>query len=106
MKDETFLEAIRSSPEDDHLRLVYADWLEEHGAVARAEFIRLQIALDGLTWFDARRFCGNLRLQQILAGDPEQWDEDLPAWARVVSDTARYLSYRRGMPSIIRCDVT
>lgn len=38
-----FWAAIRANPDDDTPRLVYADWLEEHGDEPRAEFIRLQI---------------------------------------------------------------
>ncbi len=49
MNDASFLKAIRSSPGDDHLRLVYADWLDEHGQADRAEFIRLQFRLEALT---------------------------------------------------------
>ena len=43
---EPFLNAICADPEDDTVRLVYADWLDENGAAERAEFIRLQIAFD------------------------------------------------------------
>jgi uncharacterized protein (TIGR02996 family) len=46
-RDEAFLRDICEHPADDTLRLIYADWLEEHGseeAQARAQFIRLQIA--------------------------------------------------------------
>ena len=39
------LAAIRAAPEDDAPRLVYADWLEEHGQPERAEFIRAQCEL-------------------------------------------------------------
>lgn len=50
MNDEDALrETICTRPNDDAPRLVYADWLEETGEpsnVARAEFIRVQIALD------------------------------------------------------------
>jgi uncharacterized protein (TIGR02996 family) len=42
---EAFVQAIRDAPDDDTLRLVFADWLEENGEAARAEFIRVQIAL-------------------------------------------------------------
>jgi uncharacterized protein (TIGR02996 family) len=47
MSDEQgLLTAICDSPEDDVPRLIYADWLDEHGTTkasrARAEFIRLQ----------------------------------------------------------------
>jgi uncharacterized protein (TIGR02996 family) len=45
-----FLEAICEEPDDDSHRLVYADWLEEHGDEARAEFIRVQCALAHLPW--------------------------------------------------------
>jgi uncharacterized protein (TIGR02996 family) len=40
-----FINAIIESPDDDTVRLVYADWLEEHGQAERAEFIRVQIDL-------------------------------------------------------------
>lgn len=36
------LRAILEQPEDDTVRLVYADWLEEHDEAERGEFIRLQ----------------------------------------------------------------
>ena len=44
-----FLADIRAHPDDDAPRLIYADWLEETGGpteAVRAEFIRLQCALD------------------------------------------------------------
>lgn len=39
---DAFLDAIFAAPDDDLPRLVYADWLEEHGQQAYAEFIRLK----------------------------------------------------------------
>ena len=42
---EAFLKAICDSPDDDTPRLVYADWLTEHGEESRAEFIRVQCEL-------------------------------------------------------------
>lgn len=44
-EQQSFLDAILAEPEDDGLRLVYADWLEENGQGERAEFIRVQIEL-------------------------------------------------------------
>ena len=44
--EEAFLNAITASPEDDTPRLVFADWLDEHGRRAEAELIRLQCRLD------------------------------------------------------------
>ena len=46
MSHEAFLRAITANPDDDVLRLVYADWLEEQGD-PRAEFLRLDCALAG-----------------------------------------------------------
>jgi uncharacterized protein (TIGR02996 family) len=40
-----FLDAIFEQPADDTPRLVYADWLEEHGQANYAQFIRLQCAV-------------------------------------------------------------
>jgi uncharacterized protein (TIGR02996 family) len=47
MTDETALiAAICARPDDDTPRLVYADWLDDHGWEDRADFIRDQIALS------------------------------------------------------------
>jgi uncharacterized protein (TIGR02996 family) len=43
MSDEAaLLAAILAHPDEDTPRLVYADWLDEHGQHDRAEFIRIQ----------------------------------------------------------------
>jgi len=44
--DTGLLRAIAEHPDDDALRLIYADWVEEHGDPEYAEFIRVQIALS------------------------------------------------------------
>jgi uncharacterized protein (TIGR02996 family) len=49
--EQALLAAVFADPESDAPRLVYADWLDEHGyeaGRARAEFIRLQIRLAQL----------------------------------------------------------
>jgi uncharacterized protein (TIGR02996 family) len=43
---EAFIEAIAAEPADDTPRLAFADWLDEHGEGARAEFVRLQCELN------------------------------------------------------------
>jgi uncharacterized protein (TIGR02996 family) len=43
MTPEALLDAMRESPEDDALRLILADWLEDNGQPERAEFIRIQV---------------------------------------------------------------
>ena len=45
--DETeqgLLDTLRVNPRDDETRAVYADWLEERGKVAQADFLRTQVA--------------------------------------------------------------
>src|SRR5262249_32085325 len=44
---EPLLRAICETPDDDAPRLVYADWLEEHGDADRAEVIRMHVRLAG-----------------------------------------------------------
>jgi uncharacterized protein (TIGR02996 family) len=46
--DEDFLAAILANPADDHIRLFFADHLEETGREERAEFIRVQCELARL----------------------------------------------------------
>ncbi|MEN0066574.1 MAG: TIGR02996 domain-containing protein [Myxococcota bacterium] len=41
-------QAVQAAPDDDHPRLVLADWLEEQGEVERAAFIRVQVARAAL----------------------------------------------------------
>lgn len=41
------LQAILDNPDDDVVRLVYADFCEVNGDVDRAEFIRLQVSWSG-----------------------------------------------------------
>jgi uncharacterized protein (TIGR02996 family) len=43
-----FLEAILAAPDDDVARLVFADWLTEHGEEDYGEFIRVQCELAAL----------------------------------------------------------
>lgn len=53
-----FIRAIAESPEDDNVRLVWADWLQERGAEHEAVFVRRQIELyrmPGDPSLDARR---------------------------------------------------
>lgn len=45
---EALLRAICDNPDDDTPRLVFADWLQEHGEEDRAEFIRLQVRFAAL----------------------------------------------------------
>jgi uncharacterized protein (TIGR02996 family) len=38
--EHRFLLSLRDHPDDDGMRMVYADWLEEHGQTLKAELVR------------------------------------------------------------------
>jgi uncharacterized protein (TIGR02996 family) len=72
---EPFLRAICANPEDDTVRLVYADWLDENGDPDRAEFIRLQVAVpDRPPAFDATY----ARIQELRRQHGAAWRNELP----------------------------
>jgi uncharacterized protein (TIGR02996 family) len=47
--EEALMATIREQPDSDAPRLVYADWLEEHGDPLHAEFIRVQCEIHRLS---------------------------------------------------------
>jgi uncharacterized protein (TIGR02996 family) len=80
--DSAFLHAIQANPDDDAPRLVYADWLDEHGDHDRAEFIRAQIELARLPEDDDRRTTLEWRERELLAAHEAEWLGPLPAGVR------------------------
>ena len=66
MEYDAFLSAIIENSTDDAPRLIYADWLEEHGQSERAEFIRVQCALAAI---EPKR-CPNMETYGQLYGYP------------------------------------
>jgi uncharacterized protein (TIGR02996 family) len=69
--DQAFREAILTNPDDNMPRLVYADWLEEHGD-PRAEFIRVQCTVAQLPDGPERRAL-EARAQQLLSQHGPEW---------------------------------
>jgi uncharacterized protein (TIGR02996 family) len=78
---EALLRAIIENPADDAPRLVYADWLDEHGDPDRAEFIRLTTGpAAGHT----------ARVAELLARHGDRWRAEAPVvdgiqWGRDLS---------------------
>jgi uncharacterized protein (TIGR02996 family) len=70
--DEAFLEAILEAPQDDTPRLIYADWLEEHGD-PRGEFIRLQCRLASKDEDDPFWSGLEARERQLLVEHEADW---------------------------------
>jgi uncharacterized protein (TIGR02996 family) len=104
--EAALLAAVCSRPDDDAPRLVYADWLDEHGRPARAALIRAEV--EGVRELAAgRRLSATLvrRLREARAGCPRplaglpklpgvEWagptDRGFPARIRV-ADAAAFL---------------
>jgi uncharacterized protein (TIGR02996 family) len=72
--------AILAHPDEDTPRLVYADWLEEHGDPDRAAFIRLQIEADPLP-DGAARAEREEAARRLLVGHLDDWLGPLRALA-------------------------
>jgi uncharacterized protein (TIGR02996 family) len=80
---DAFLQSICDDPDDDTPRLIYADWLEEHGTAAeidRASFIRLQIEAHRLPEFDRLRCEREWEAERLLARRRSTWLGGLPWW--------------------------
>lgn len=89
MRDKAaFLAAMAAAPEDDLLRLAFADWLEERGDDARAEFIRCQF---GLRWDQSRA-------AELLAANREEWERPFRALGAEVR-------FHGGFPYSLNADV-
>jgi uncharacterized protein (TIGR02996 family) len=82
-QDEAFLQSIREDPDDDGLRLIYADWLEERGD-PRGEFIRVQVELARTPSSDPRVPLWREREAQLLEAHWDAWT--LPLRELLVDD--------------------
>jgi uncharacterized protein (TIGR02996 family) len=69
---EAFLAGIAENPDDDLRRLVYADWLDDHGHHVDAEFIRLSIEFESATKADgSRKYKLLRRIRELLPSLPQ-----------------------------------
>src|SRR5215468_8970682 len=96
--DEAFLNAIREAPDDDGPRLIYADWVEDHGDPARAELIRGQCRLARLDEGAAERGALEKHLRELLAAREKDW---LPAELTAIGARAEF---RRGFVERLSLD--
>jgi uncharacterized protein (TIGR02996 family) len=71
-EEEGFLRQLLDHPDDDTTRLIYADWLEEHGD-RRAEYLRLEVELAGLREEDERYGAVERLLQEMRPGIDPAW---------------------------------
>jgi uncharacterized protein (TIGR02996 family) len=98
--EQPFLAAIVARPADDEPRLVYADYLDETGLprdAARAELIRVQIALHRLPPQDARRAALAERENELL-------ESHRAAWTAPLARLGVRFQFRRGLPDAVAAD--
>ena len=121
MDEAAFLRTIIDAPDDDGPRLVYADWLEEHGETARAEFIRVQCELahcrDGIESCPPDSRCGRCygcvrreRAAELLQRHRVGWLLELtraiyPDAPGSAAQLAAGMTFTRGFPDHITADV-
>jgi uncharacterized protein (TIGR02996 family) len=84
MERESLLQAVIESPDDNAVRLVYADWLQEHGQGTdhdRAQFIRLQVQAEQQPAHSRRRCELKWEAERLLGRHRREWLSVLPWWA-------------------------
>lgn len=97
---DALLDAIFDAPDDDTPRLVYADWLQEHGQEAYAQFIRLQCAAAREPFWseEANRLWEQIgRVWARL--DEEWWPATRDDWDLYHGANLDAIHFERGFPS-------
>jgi uncharacterized protein (TIGR02996 family) len=90
--EEDFLEALRQSPQDDDLRLVFSDWLEDQDD-GRAGFLRLQVQ---------RRHRGaGADLGDILRQQDELLRKSRSGWLAPLKEYNAFVSRGNGLLGVV-----
>ncbi len=97
-EEEALVRMAASTPEDDDLRLVYADWLEEHGREEQAGFVRAQCELSRLE--EAGVPLHSHRAEALLHRCEALEPRREGAWRALESVQT---AVRRGLPAVVRC---
>ncbi len=95
-QEALFLQSIEATPDDDGVRLVYADWLSsqaDEAFQARGEFIRVQIALSQMGDLDRRLEPLHRRQTQLIVAHALKWLPKGFPWPEAVT-------WVRGMPEV------
>jgi uncharacterized protein (TIGR02996 family) len=78
MSHDAFVKAIRTNPDDDTARLVFADWYEEHGQPERAEYVRAACRLARMPLADPHYPALQRRCLDLYAAHHADWVGDWP----------------------------
>jgi uncharacterized protein (TIGR02996 family) len=95
--EAAFLADIIEHPDEDAPRLIFADWLEEHGEADRAEFIRLQIALA--------RECDHLDRPAWSRREEELLRAHGKRWAGPLATKGNTYRFHRGFVEVLKTDL-
>ena len=95
--EQPFLDAILARPADDGPRLVYADWLDEAGDPARADLVRVQVALARLPQDHPRR-------PELADRQADLLRRHVARWAEPLADLVAGVEFRRGVPEAVSVD--
>jgi uncharacterized protein (TIGR02996 family) len=77
---DAFLRDICEHPDDEAPRLVYADWLDEHGDEARAEFIRVECELEHTEEYGPRWRELTARQLALIRAHKKEWAAPFKGW--------------------------
>src|SRR5262245_27532531 len=92
--EQPFLDAIFARYHDDGPRLVYADFLEDSGDAARAELVRVQLALARMNEEHPRRV-------ELADRENELHNAVRTRWAEELGGLVEYAEFRRGVPDSV-----
>jgi uncharacterized protein (TIGR02996 family) len=90
-----FLANIIDHPDEDNPRLIYADWLEEHGETDRAEFIRLHVEDHSKYHWGRDRNPNHRRISDLYLEHRDKWWKEMPRLPGI-----RWWCFWRGFPGI------
>jgi uncharacterized protein (TIGR02996 family) len=98
---EPFVRAICANPDEDTVRLVYADWLDENGDPDRAAFIRLQIEWARTEYKDPAWKELRDQVHRMVRKHGEAWLAELPSTG-ISWDTGFPAGpFNRGFPVVV-----
>src|SRR5262245_61532274 len=89
------LAAIVAQPDENSVRLIYADWLQENGDEEQAKFIRDSIKLE---WLHIQEDDKRQRISTRLEGLAEQHGK---RWLEAIGVMHAEPVFERGFPDIV-----
>jgi uncharacterized protein (TIGR02996 family) len=104
------VQACKDEPDDDGLRLILADWLDDHDDPARAELIRLSLPLSRSDIQPASLASLHARMAQLRRDNDARWLGTYPTYERetefhrgLISITTRMQQFRseRGLAELM-----